>query len=313
MDVRSTLFAVQPLTFEPVSSLLDDTVQLDVREGRNPLKPSRGINEVKLDSRQVGKPWGRTKLPGDFANASSHPIGEVWFVADEHLPLLAKYLFTDENLSVQVHPNDEQARSRGFAGGKAECWFVLDAEPGARVGLGLRHEISPEALRHAALDGSVEQLIAWRPVAAGDFFLVPPGTVHAIGAGISLLELQQNSDLTYRLFDYGRERDLHLEDGIAVAHCSRYSEQLYQRVNPVSDTVLVDGPYFTLVHSRCDALRNRERLVLPIDGYAQIGENIARLGECLLLREHQHLDSVEGRVLVAAAPLIDSAHLRVAA
>lgn len=278
-----------------------------------PLKFSSGINDLKLDSRQVIKPWGRTELPAVFTNTSSHPVGEIWFVGDDHLPLLAKYLFTSENLSVQVHPNDEQARSRGFASGKAECWFVLDAEPGALVGLGLRHDMSPERLRDAALDGSVEQSIAWRPVAAGDFFLVPPGTIHVIGAGISLLEVQQNSDVTYRLFDYGRERDLHLEDGIAVADCSPYPEQLYQKVDPVTDTVLVDSPHFTLVHSRCDALQSRERLVLPIEGHAQIGENIARPGECFLLREHQHLNSVEGRLLIAAAPLVESVELRVAA
>ena len=145
-------------------------------------------------------------------------------------------------------------------------------------------------------------MIAWRPVAPGDFFLVPPGTIHAIGAGISLLELQQNSDVTYRLYDYGRGRDLHLDDGIAVARCDRYPEQLFQRVNPATDAVLVDGPHFTLVHSHCDALQSRERLILPIDGYAAIGEEIARPGECLFLREHQRLDSVEGRLLVAATP-----------
>jgi len=274
---------------------------------------TREASGLKLELRHVGKPWGRTQLPGVFSTASSQRVGEVWFIGDEHLPLLAKYLFTSENLSVQVHPNDEQARSRGLASGKAECWFVIDAEPGARIGLGLRHEISPDILRRAALDGSVEQLIAWHPVAPGDFFFVPPGTIHTIGAGISLLELQQNSDVTYRLYDYGRGRDLHLDDGIAVARCDRYPEQLFQSVDPATDAVLVDGPHFTLVHSRCDALQNRERLILPIDGYAAIDDEIARPGECLLLREHQRLDSVEGRLLVAAAPPIETIHLRVAA
>ncbi len=274
---------------------------------------TRGISGIKLQSRHVRKPWGRTQLPGVFTTASSQPVGEVWFVGDEHSPLLAKYLFTSENLSVQVHPNDEQARSRGLARGKAECWFVLDAEPGARIGLGLRRKVSSDTLRRAALDGSVEQLIEWRPVAPGDFFFVPPGTIHAIGAGISLLELQQNSDVTYRLYDYGRPRDLHLDDGIAVAQCDRYPEQLFQSVNPAIDAVLVDGPHFTLVHTYCDALQGRERLILPIDGYAAIGDEIALPGECLLLREHQRLDSVEGRLLIAAAPPVETIHLRVAA
>lgn len=278
-----------------------------------PLTLSSGISGTKLESRHVGKPWGRTQLPEVFMAAASQPVGEVWFIGDEHSPLLAKYLFTSENLSVQVHPDDEQARSRGLERGKAECWFVLDAEPGALIGLGLRRKVSSDTLRRAALDGSVEQLIDWRPVSPGDFFFVPPGTIHAIGAGISLLELQQNSDVTYRLYDYGRPRDLHLDDGIAVARCDHYPEQLFQRVNPATDAVLVDGPHFTLVHSHCDALRGRERLILPIDGHAAIDGETARPGECLLLRQHQRLDSVEGRLLVAAAPPVETIHLREAA
>ena len=116
-----------------------------------PLELSSEISGIKLESRQVKKPWGRAHLPGVFTAASSQPVGEVWFMSEEHLPLLAKYLFTSENLSVQVHPNDEQARCRGLARGKAECWFVIDAEPGALIGLGLRHEISPDTLRSAPL------------------------------------------------------------------------------------------------------------------------------------------------------------------
>lgn len=271
-------------------------------------------SRVKLQSRLVEKPWGRMQLPGGFPTASSHqPVGEVWFVGDGDLALLAKYLFTSENLSVQVHPNDEQARDRGLARGKAECWFVLDAEPGAHIGLGLRRKVSAARLRRAALDGSVEQLIDWRPVASGDFFFVPPGTIHAIGAGISLLELQQNSDVTYRLYDYGRPRDLHLDDGIAVARCGRYPENLFQRVNPAAVAVLVDGPHFTVVHSHCDAIQGRKRWILPIDGYAAIAAEIARPGECLLLSEHQRLDSVEGRLLIAAAPAVGTIPLRMAA
>lgn len=281
--------------------------------GGIPLQLRRGFSGVKLGSRQVVKPWGRMRLPAVFTTRLNQPVGEVWFTGEEQLPLLAKYLFTSENLSVQVHPNDEQARSRGYTGGKAECWFVIDAEPGALIGLGLRHAVSPNTLRRAALDGSVEQMIAWRPVTAGDFFMVPPGTIHAIGAGISLLEVQQNSDVTYRLYDYGRGRDLHLEDGIAVAHCDRYPEQLFQRVNPATEAVLVDGPHFTLVHSHGDALQNRERLILPIDGHAAIGGQIARPGECLFLSEHRELDSVDGRLFVAAAPLVETILLQVAA
>src|SRR5205823_13170573 len=110
----------------------------------------------------------------------------------------------------------DQARARGLPRGKSECWYILEAEPGAVLGLGLTREAAADELRAAALDGSIEELISWRPVRAGDFISVPPGTIHAIGAGISLLEIQQNADVTYRLYDYGRPRELHLDDGIAV-------------------------------------------------------------------------------------------------
>jgi mannose-6-phosphate isomerase len=172
---------------------------------------------MKLDRRYVEKPWGRTQLPAIFDAPTGKRIGEIWFTADGEQPLLVKYLFTSERLSIQVHPDDEQARARGLTQGKSECWYILDAEPGATLGLGLKSAISAADLRSAALDGSIEQQMNWRPVRAGDFFMVPPGTIHAIGGGISLLEFQQNSDVTYRLYDYGRPRELHLEDPVSVA------------------------------------------------------------------------------------------------
>ena len=172
---------------------------------------------MKLETKFVEKQWGRTSLPARFAPASGKRIGEIWFVGDPASPLLAKYLFTADKLSVQVHPNDEQAKRMGYARGKAECWYIVDAEPDARIGLGLLDEVSEDELRSAALDGSIEQLIRWWPVSAGDFIYVEPGTIHAIGAGLSLLEIQQNSDVTFRLFDYGRPRELHLEEGVIVS------------------------------------------------------------------------------------------------
>ncbi len=163
-------------------------------------------------------------------------IGEIWFVSDEPLPLLAKYIFTSERLSVQVHPDDDQARSRGFPRGKAECWFILDCDPGATIGLGLTRQLTRDELRAAALDGSIEDAIDWRPVKPGDFLYVPPGTIHAIGAGISLLELQQNSDVTFRLYDYGRPRELHLEDALAVANAEGHTPRLYRDTSTAAKT-----------------------------------------------------------------------------
>src|SRR6476619_6499340 len=123
---------------------------------------------MKLSRRYVEKPWGRTDLPGFVRAADGRRIGEVWFTAQQDLPLLAKYIFTSERLSVQVHPDDQQARARGLMQGKSECWLILDAEPGAVVGFGLKREASRQALRAAAVDGSIEDLLDWRPVRRGD-------------------------------------------------------------------------------------------------------------------------------------------------
>jgi mannose-6-phosphate isomerase len=180
------------------------------------------VTAVQLTTKYVEKPWGRTDIPAIFPNPDARRIGEIWFdgPAGRHPPLLVKYIFTSEKLSIQVHPNDAYARAHGLPGGKEECWYILDAEPDARLGVGLTQQLGGDALRAAALDGSIEQMMDWKPVKAGDFFFIPAGTVHAIGAGITLVEVQQNVDVTYRLYDYGRPRALHLDDGVAVS-CAR--------------------------------------------------------------------------------------------
>src|SRR5438128_10505301 len=127
---------------------------------------------MKLQRRYVEKPGGRTELPQMFDTPAGERIGEVWFTDGAELPLLAKYIFTSERLSIQVHPDDVQARARGLVQGKSECWYILDAEPGARLGLGLQREVDVDELRAAALDASIEQLMDWRPVASGDFVFV---------------------------------------------------------------------------------------------------------------------------------------------
>jgi mannose-6-phosphate isomerase len=255
---------------------------------------------VKLEARYVEKPWGRRRLPYNLAPPPGQRIGEIWFGSDPNLPLLAKYLFTSEKLSVQVHPNDEEAQARGSPRGKAECWYVLDAEPGATIGLGLRHSLSREELRSAALDGSIMDAIDWHPVSAGDFFYVPPGTIHAIGEGIALLEVQQNSDVTYRLYDYGRPRDLHLDDAVAVSSLRPYPERLFQHVRKGKRAVLVDGPKFTLVHTQGDELEDRKRWILPLEGSARCKGETAKAGECLLLNASDSLLVNDARLLIAA-------------
>ena len=178
-----------------------------------------------LPGHYVEKPWGRTDLPAIFAGAAGRRIGEVWFdKPDEALPLLVKWLFTSEHLSVQVHPNDAQARMAGALRGKEECWFIVAAEPGATVGIGTTRPLSPEELKDASIFGEIESLIDWKPATPGDFWFIPAGTVHAIGAGVKLVEIQQNSDMTYRLYDYGRPRELHLAESMAVSKPEPYTD-----------------------------------------------------------------------------------------
>src|SRR5690606_35075299 len=122
----------------------------------------------------------------------------------------------------------------------------IDAEPGAVLGIGFAGEVDAETMRAAALDGSIEDRLVWHPVKSGDFFYIPANTVHAIGGGCSIIEIQQNSDITYRLYDYGRPRELHLEQAIAVARGQPHDAALRRHVPERGDIALVDGPYFRL-------------------------------------------------------------------
>jgi mannose-6-phosphate isomerase len=188
-----------------------------------------------LEPRFSERIWGRKSLaPWYSATGTAELVGEAWLTGPEcvvtsgvdagkklmevapDFPLLVKILFPNEKLSVQVHPDDVEAQAMGQARGKTECWYVLDAEPGAAVALGVKDGVTIEDLRRSAQDGSMEALIEMVPVGVGDMVFVDAGTVHAIGPGVTLLEVQQTCDVTYRLFDYGRPRELHLEQGLAV-------------------------------------------------------------------------------------------------
>jgi mannose-6-phosphate isomerase len=206
----------------------------------------------KLTTRRIEKLWGRRKLTPWFEDvpAGGEPVGEVWYemegVPADAPELLVKFLFTSEKLSIQVHPDDQAARARGYPRGKDEAWVVLAAEPDATIGLGLKRAASREELRAAALDGSIEALMDWRPVKAGDVFYSPAGTVHALGPGLAIVEVQQNVDLTYRLYDYGRPRELHLEDGIAVSEPGVFDNGQTPRSLAQGRVLLAQGPAFTL-------------------------------------------------------------------
>lgn len=181
----------------------------------------------KLCPTFVDKPWGVARLPAPFGAVDDRRIGEIWYEAlsgaCEALPLMAKYIFTSQCLSVQVHPDDKAARAMGFSCGKTEAWYIVDCQPGATIGLGLKTPLSQDMFRAAAISGAIMDLIAWIPVSVGDFIYVPAGTIHAIGAGISLVEIQTNIDLTFRIYDHGRPRPLHLDDAIRVSMLDSYA------------------------------------------------------------------------------------------
>lgn len=238
--------------------------------------------------RMVEKPWGQTVLPQPFFAPAGQRIGEVWFEPPAALDsLLVKYIFTAENLSVQLHPSDEQTQAAGLGrNGKEECWLVIDAKPDARLAVGFAGAVDQEAIRAAALDGSIEKLLVWHKVQAGDFFYLPANTVHAIGAGISLIEVQQNSDITYRLYDYGRPRTLHLDEGLKLADGRPHDPALRRHVPPHGHIQLVDGPHFRLDRlngppdAAISARYKGALLAIPLAGVILIDGTKVQPGEC---------------------------------
>ena len=198
-----------------------------------------GVLPFRLKPWFSERPWGRRDLrPWYGDTGTTELVGEAWLTGPQcvvetgsfvgrtlasvglelggEFPLLVKLLFPADKLSVQVHPDDAWAQALGETRGKTECWYVLEAEPGAAVALGLRDGVSVADIERSVADGTMETLLKWVPVSVGDMLFVDAGTVHAIGPGVVLLETQQTSDVTYRLYDYGRPRELHLEKGLKV-------------------------------------------------------------------------------------------------
>ncbi|MEM7702669.1 MAG: class I mannose-6-phosphate isomerase [Pseudomonadota bacterium] len=241
----------------------------------------------ELPTRMVEKVWGRANLPSPFAAPKNTRIGELWFAPPPEMSdILVKYLFTSEKLSVQVHPSVHNARDGEV--GKEECWLVLDARPGAKLAIGFDADHSSERIEAAAKDGSIEELLTWHEAKAGDVFYLPAGTVHAIGPGLALVEVQQNSDTTFRLYDYGRPRALHLDRALAVARRGPYKERHKSAISEGQST-LIDGPFFRLdrIEGEPDeALRLKYSdgaLVLPLEGevrFKKTGEAV-QSGGCL--------------------------------
>lgn len=241
---------------------------------------------IRLTPSLRGKVWGKEQLAPWFPKPSE-PIGEAWFLAERELPLLVKLIFTSDRLSVQVHPDDGEAGSRG----KTEMWHILEAEPGAKIALGFRQPITRERLREAVSSPAIEELLNWIPVSRGQTFFTKAHTVHAIGAGIVLCEIQQHSDVTYRLWDYGRPRELHLEQALPI--CDLGVHPGAARPEPLGGgrELLVRSRHFVTESVRLAAGGEFQpsveicQLWICLSGCGHIGSQPARQAEVWLLPE----------------------------
>ena len=249
-----------------------------------------------IEPQFVDRVWGWRDLHPWFDRvADKDPIGEVWLTGDEcavatgpqtgkllrevfreapeamlgkeggpaESPLLIKVIFAREKLSVQVHPDDQLARKYGQPRGKTECWYALSAEANAQVALGLLPDTTISGVRAGIEEGTLEQSLAMIPVKTGDMFYVDAGTVHAIWPGSVLLEAQQNSDITYRMYDYGRGRELHIEKSLEAMRLSTQARKVPPRVY-TDRTVLVDADYFCV--ERIPVEVSRSSTTLPGKG-----------------------------------------------
>lgn len=244
-----------------------------------PQAPTSGrIAPFRIEPQFVPRVWGYRDLrPWYDRVADVEPIGEVWLTGDDCRvatgpfegkrlaevfaeggealagctlqdacsPLLIKVLFAREKLSVQVHPGDALARQSGFPRGKTECWYALSAEPGAQVAVGMKPGTTLEKIREGIRDGSLEGSLSMLPVDRGDMIFVDAGTVHAIWPGSVLLETQQYCDLTYRMYDYGRPRELHIEKSLEATRLTTRAGKVAPQALP-DRTLLLDTDYFRI-------------------------------------------------------------------
>lgn len=190
------------------------------------------------DSDRIAESWelsftkgGEAKIADGRTTVEAFPR-ETWGTNAAHFPFfptLTKFIDANEKLSVQVHPSDSYALENEGQYGKTEMWYVVEADEGAGLYMGLNHPVSADEFRSAVTDGSVENLLSFKRVSAGDVFFIPSGTIHAIGAGVVIFEIQQNSTLTYRLYDYmrrdkdGNLRELHVEKAMLVSDLDVYN------------------------------------------------------------------------------------------
>lgn len=249
-----------PLLFEPNLH--------SVVWGGHRLRPYKGLSAT---DEPIGESWEVSAVPsstsivsngryaGQDLNAviSHHPIKILGLAVarkyDNQLPLLVKFIDAAQNLSIQVHPNDEMAQRVHGKMGKSEIWYIIDAQPGSYLYAGFKEEITPEEYKRRISDGTIVDVLAKHEVKAGDVFYLPAGRVHAICGGILLAEVQQSSDVTYRIYDYnrpgmdGKPRELHTELAAEALNFRVEDDYRTQYENESNRSNLVlDSPFFTV-------------------------------------------------------------------
>lgn len=257
-------------------------------------RPVRTMALERTFTRIVPKPWGSTDLrPWNPHLGEPSPIGEVWFQrADRAAPepaLLLKILFTHQPRSIQVHPDDAFARSIGLEHGKSEAWYILSAAPDARVALGLKRRVSPVQLRAAIDTGSIADLVQWRGVKSGDLIFVSAGTIHAMGSGLVVMEIQQRSEATFRLFDYGRGRELHADHAVSAARGEQAARQAPLHKLTKERTLLLAGEHFVIERfelppgSDWELVGAEETWLFVLDGGARVGAIDVCMNEAIFM------------------------------
>jgi mannose-6-phosphate isomerase len=268
----------------------------------------------RAQMRAVQKPWGSLDLlPWAENPTDGVTVGELWYERQgddqSRSALMLKLLFTEQKLSIQVHPDDAYARSIGLPYGKSEAWYILSAAPGAQVAIGLKKRISSQQLRVAIDDGSIADLIQWRSVAPGDVVSIPAGTIHTIGPGVTLAEIQQRSDATFRMFDYGRGRELHVTDAVAVADAGP-AESLPSALIPLAGprTLLTANPHFVFERialppgTRWVFDAEKETWLLVLQGSGTLGAFDISVADVVFMdKEHRRLNAgIHGLECLAA-------------
>ena len=230
-----------------------------------------GYKGLDMQQKNIGESWEVSAVPTSKSIVSNGELAgrDLVSVVDEapdeilgkavsekyngQLPLLVKFIDSAKPLSIQVHPNDEMARREHGKSGKTEMWYVIDAQPGSFLYAGFKQEITPEEYKRRIADGTITDVLAKHEVKRGDVFYLPAGRVHAIGSGILLCEVQQSSDVTYRIYDYnrpgldGKPRELHTE--LAARALNFHVEEEYRTIyrdETNSANLIIDSPYFSV-------------------------------------------------------------------